>query len=361
MSHQAIIDYQGIAITCQSVCEVAESQLKEMDEMIRKLDSASTSLQNEETESLKKSISKDRERLLRQIESVRNQALQNASRGRVRGGNYELYDAHQVTRDANSLKALAQNLAAARMVEYRGLMQALLSDAIRKNNEDLHSGATTMDAETKRYIDSIEDENLRQFARIAYLEDPSLRGDALLSAAEKLVGRTYEERLEEERERIRKELEASRVDPSKIKEVTESKGGSAKETIAAMQAAASDEIIDEKVRKKSLRIIMSAIKARGFLVDEKNIKLNRETNEVNMVALKASGEKAEFKVYLDGRFVYHFRGYEGQACQKDIDPFMKDLEEVYGLKINNVEELWRNPDKIGTMKYQALNTNKNKG
>ena len=47
-----------------------------------------------------------------------------------------------------------------------------------------------------------------------------------------------------------------------------------------------------------------------------------------MVAMKASGERADFKIYMDGKFIYDFHhGYKGQACQKDIEPFMKDLEE----------------------------------
>ena len=90
------------------------------------------------------------------------------------------------------------------------------------------------------------------------------------------------------------------------------------------------------------------------------LKINRETNEVTMVALKASGERATFKIFLDGKFIYDFRGYEGQACQKDIEPFMTALEEVYGIHVTERQEIWSNPDKISTMKYQAMNTNKNK-
>lgn len=43
---------------------------------------------------------------------------------------------------------------------------------------------------------------------------------------------------------------------------------------------------------------MSAITARGFIVDKKNIKIKRDTNEVILVGLKASGEKAEFRVFF---------------------------------------------------------------
>ena len=64
--------------------------------------------------------------------------------------------------------------------------------------------------------------------------------------------------------------------------------------------------------------------------------------------------------FLDGKFIYHFHGYEGQACQKDIEPFMQDLEEVYGIHVTKQTEIWSNPDKNSTMKYQAINTNKNR-
>ena len=39
---------------------------------------------------------------------------------------------------------------------------------------------------------------------------------------------------------------------------------------------------------------------------------------------------------------------------------MTALEEVYGMQITEKQEIWSNPDKISAMKYQAINTNKNK-
>ena len=85
-----------------------------------------------------------------------------------------------------------------------------------------------------------------------------------------------------------------------------------------------------------------------------------EQTENKQALLKASGEKAEFRVFMDGKFIYDFRGYEGQACQKDIQPFLNDLEEVYGLHVTKTQEIWSNPDKISSMKYQTVKTNTNK-
>ena len=67
MSHQVQIDYQAIAIQCNSICEVAEKQLKELDEMIATLEETSTQLLTDETKRLKKQIEKELDDLLEKI------------------------------------------------------------------------------------------------------------------------------------------------------------------------------------------------------------------------------------------------------------------------------------------------------
>jgi hypothetical protein len=190
---------------------------------------------------------------------------------------------------------------------------------------------------------------------IAFVRDSSLSGTALLEAGKALMNESVEARYEKEAELIRAELAAAKVPTETVEKIV----GTGK-PLTEIREAATTEIVGEKVRQKSMKLIMKAIAERGFIVDKKNIKINRETNEVTMVALKASGERATFKIFLDGKFIYDFRGYEGQACQKDIEPFMTALEEVYGIHVTERQEIWSNPDKISTMKYQAMNTNKNK-
>lgn len=365
MSHQVKIDYEQIAVQCNSVCEVAESQLKALDVMIEKIESNSSTLLNEQTAALKRQIEKEKAALQKQIDKVRKKSEEDAKQGVVQTNNHEVRYQHMndSINAANELRRQIDTLASQKMVEYEGLLSTLLLESLQSNYQKLlnqGNGVVTVDDALKQFLDGIKDETLRQFTYIAYLQNTSLRGEALLEAGRALVGKTYETRLEEERSRIREELKAARVEASTIEEVTKASTGTAKEQIAAMQEAATAEIVGEKVRQKSLKIIMQAIKARGFVVDKNNIKIKRDTNEVIMVAQKASGEKAEFRVFLDGKFIYDFRGYEGQACQKDIGPFMKDLEEVYGVHVTKQTEIWSNPDKISTMKYQAINTNKNK-
>lgn len=357
MSHSVQIDYQGIAIQCQSICEVAEIQLKALDEMTVKLKETSSNILSDNAQRLAKTINKERDKLYKQLEDVKEQARRNAT-----------------TRSGGSCLGLAQDLqktvdefSSQRIIEFQSLLHTLLNESIEENQRKLReqsNGVITIDARTQSLLDGISDEVLRQFTYLAYLSDNTLVGDKLLQAGqvlmEQTVNQTYEERYEQERAKIRAELETSRVAPETVDKVLNETKGTAQEKLTAIRQNATAEIVGENVRQKSLKIIMDTIKQRGFVIDKNNIKIKRDTNEVILVALKASGEKAEFRIFLDGKFIYDFHGYEGQACQKDIEPFMHDLEEVYGIKITKQTEIWRNPDKISTMKYQAINTNKNK-
>lgn len=359
MSHTVQIDYQGIAIQCQSICEVAERQLSALDEMLDKIKESSSRLMKDRAIQFAQAIEREKANLTEQIKNVRAQAMTQANQR-----------SNAVTSSLNNARALqmaVDELATKRLIEFESLLQTLLGESIQEHQRKLreqNSGVVAVDSHTQAILNGITDEVLRQFTYLAYLDDNTLAGDKLLQAGQALmeqtVNQTYEERYEQERAKIRAELEASRVAPETVEKVLGEAQGSTREKITAIRQNATAEIVGEKVRQKSLKIIMDAIKQRGFVVDKKNIKIKRETNEVILVALKASGEKAEFRIFLDGKFIYDFHGYEGQACQKDIEPFMRDLEEVYGIKVTKQTEIWSNPDKISTMKYQAINTNKNK-
>ena len=370
MSHQVEIDYQGIAIQCQSICEVAETRLKEFDEMLNKIKASSTSLIKKPVAELAQAIEREKQALIAQIDEVKKQSEEVRKRGTVEvdSDREEYKHRNDIIDSAAELQRTIDSISSERIIEFQSLLTTLLgedlNDTYRKMRER-NNGVISIDEATQEVLDGIDNATLKQFTYLAYLQDNTLTGDNLISAGkslmDKTVNSTFESRYAEEAAKIRAELEASRIDRETVDKVMNGAGESARERLASVRQAATQEIIGEKVRQKSLKIIMTAIQQRGFIVDKKNIKIKRETNEVIMVALKASGEKAEFRVFLDGKFIYDFRGYEGQACQKDIAPFMHDLEEVYGIKVTKQTEIWSNPDKISTMKYQAINTNKNKG
>lgn len=369
MSHTVRIDYQGIAIQCQSICEVAKNRLQDLDEMLAKISDSSSRIMTRQVQELAETIQQERDALDKQINGVIKKADEEAKLGSVQMNNHDARYAHRndAIIAAEDLQRTVDNISTTRLIEFQSLLYTLLGDSIQEHQRKLreqNNGVIMVDSRTQAVLDGINDEVLRQFTYLAYLNDNMLVGDKLLQAGQALmeqtVNQTYEQRYEQERAKIRAELEASRVAPETVDKVLDEAQGTAQEKLTLILQNATSEIVGEKVRQKSLKIIMDAIKQRGFVVDKKNIKIKRDTNEVIMVALKASGEKAEFRIFLDGKFIYDFHGYEGQACQKDIEPFMHDLEEVYGIKVTRQTEIWSNPDKISTMKYQSLKTNKNK-
>ena len=360
LSHAVQINYEQIAVQCHSICEVAENQVAELDRMLTDLEGSSSRLLNDQTEALRKQIEKEKNELLKQIKAVLERADEDAKKGIVTGDSdiLNVGQTRAVITTAEQLRTRVNELATGRLAEMRALLDSLLSESLAANQArmiDRANGVVRLDEVTKAFLDNIDDEILRQFVYIVFVRDSSLSGAPLLEAGKALMNETVESRYEKEAELIRAELAAAKVPTETVEKIV----GTGK-PLTEIREAATTEIVGEKVRQKSMKLIMKAIAERGFIVDKKNIKINRETNEVTMVALKASGERATFKIFLDGKFIYDFRGYEGQACQKDIEPFMTALEEVYGIHVTERQEIWSNPDKISTMKYQAMNTNKNK-
>ena len=360
LSHAVQINYEQIAVQCHSICEVAENQVAELDRMLTDLEGSSSRLLNDQTEALRKQIEKEKNELLKQIKAVLERADEDAKKGIVTGDSdiLNVGQTRAVITTAEQLRTRVNELATGRLAEMRALLDSLLSESLAANQArmiDRANGVVRLDEVTKAFLDNIDDEILRQFVYIVFVRDSSLSGAPLLEAGKALMNETVESRYEKEAELIRAELAAAKVPTETVEKIV----GTGK-PLTEIREAATTEIVGEKVRQKSMKLIMKAIAERGFIVDKKNIKINRETNEVTMVALKASGDRATFKIFLDGKFIYDFRGYEGQACQKDIEPFMTALEEVYGIHVTERQEIWSNPDKISTMKYQAMNTNKNK-
>lgn len=204
-------------------------------------------------------------------------------------------------------------------------------------------------------LEGIDDNLLRQFTHIAHLCNPALCGDDLLSAGVRLreeAEKQVEMEAEMEKERCRAEMTRNNV-PSDIieKALASNEDGQGLERIYQQTDEA---IIGEAMRKKSLQIILKSISNQGFSVDRKNIR--RKDDVVTLIAQKPGGETAKFSVYLDGKFIYDFKGYEGQACQKDLQPFLTDLQNIYGFEITETEEIWKNPDRIQSQKMCYKNS-----
>ena len=118
---------------------------------------------------------------------------------------------------------------------------------------------------------------------------------------------------------------------------------------------ADQKILDESIRKETVKSIYKTLKAKGFLVEKPKM-IN---GEVVIKAQKPSGNRAYCKVQLDGKFSYKFDHYKGDSCKKDIELFEKELNNIYGVKIKNKKITWQNPDMIYKDGIKAISEDEN--
>ena len=228
------------------------------------------------------------------------------------------------------------------------LRSMALRDAVREAYDARISGKGALDPR----IEDIGDERVRTMARLlsrnpAHADMPF---EDLVSLAESRVdpGRKVDRSLAAPAvEEARRMMEAERI-PSETVELVIGDGEAS--PLEIMDAATS-EVMDERLRRSAIAAIVRSLTSRGFIVDRSNIRHIRETDTVKLVASKPGGQTAEFSIDLQGRFMYHFQGYEGSACEKDIGPLERDLEEVYGIRMVDRETVWRNPDRNTTMHH----------
>jgi hypothetical protein len=265
---------------------------------------------------------------------------------------------------ANNLNNIVNDLMSNRLMMIESVIDEELIKTvsqIQKEQRERREGVIHISQDQIDELGTIEDFALREEVYKLLIENSKSNFSSLLDQAKLNIEKRNNEILENKKDQlvadIKKDLHSSGVEESIVKEVVSNEIKSIAD-LQSMKEKASQEIIGEKVRKETLKIISKTIKNRGFIVDKKNIKIDREKNEVKLIAQKASGERAEFRIYLDGKFIYKFDGYEGQACQEDLQPFMNDLADIYDVKVLKQTEIWSNPDKISTMKYQTIDKNK---
>jgi len=145
------------------------------------------------------------------------------------------------------------------------------------------------------------------------------------------------------KEELSIELEKVQSAPKEIiKEIEKSLQENNVEEAEKLVEKAEQEIMDERIRKETVKALYKTLKEDGFLVEKPKI-IN---GEVIIKAQKPSGNRAYCKVLLDGKFTYKFDNYKGDACKKDIDKFKKDLDKIYGVKIEDKKVTWQNPDMV---------------
>ena len=103
---------------------------------------------------------------------------------------------------------------------------------------------------------------------------------------------------------------------------------------------AEEVIIDERVRKETIKSLIQTLKKEGFVTAKPKL----IDEDVVIKAQKPSGSEVFCKVSIDGKFSYKFDNKKaGDACKKDMDRFDEDLSKFYGVKIKDKKVTWTHP------------------
>lgn len=106
---------------------------------------------------------------------------------------------------------------------------------------------------------------------------------------------------------------------------------------------ADEAVVDERCRKETVRAVLQSLRRAGFVVETPRRHKDYAHDDVVVLARKPAGQQAEFRVTLDGGFLYKFDRYEGLTCKKDIDKILPMLQQIYGVQLSNRRVLWENP------------------
>lgn len=353
MSHAATINYEALSIAAKATCEQALKQLCKIDALLARIKDQASLLITDRVSSYEAFLKKEQANITSEL----NQIIEKA--------NAKTRDA-SIANNANNLSRIVDNLTSYRLKAMEDLINDELINAtnrLQENIKNKEQGIISIGQDILKKLETIDDFMLRESVyQVAIQNENSGKSWAEL---QKLGKQRLELQLETSIEKhknqimldIQQELKDAKVDAQVIDSISATNIQSVSD-VEAIRNKATSEIIGESVRKETLKVIMKTVETRGFIVDKKNIKIDREKNEVRFVAQKVSGERADFRIYLDGKFIYKFDNYEGQACQKDIEPFMKDLADIYDIKVVKQVDNWSNPDKNQSMKYQTVNQNK---
>jgi len=209
--------------------------------------------------------------------------------------------------------------------------------------------ATSGDDIINAAIASIEDELLKTYIRSTAMSEKYRTSDDLLKAANEKMkeSRTYQKRALENAKKI---LAQQKVD------IAVNNNLSAAEIICKTNQEINNNAVDKAVRNRVLTAIIKIIKEQGFIVKKENVEECGDHAKIS--AIKPNGEQVNFVVHMDGKFIYKFHNYEGLSCEKDIGNFEEKFESIYGVKLEEKKILWSNPDRLGKMAHQAINTKK---
>lgn len=359
MSQQVMVNYQGVSIQVQAKCDTAVHSLCKIDKTLERIHNTADKLESSKVKAYEEELLNAKETIKKKIESFK------ATLEKYKEAKAYMINNHQpeyraflefnekVNKESEELTRIVNELTGSKLAVVDEMIDEGLLNEGKKSAEALFNeihGIQSVDQKIISKINAIEDVSLRELAYQELLKNKDASFDFIIKEAQNqydlLLGRKTEKVISEYKE----ELASSGIDTEVLDNV---------KTVDEAVKVANDAIVDEIVRKETLKVIIKAIKSRGFIVDTKNnLKIDKKRNVVKLVALKASGQMAEFEIQLNGKFMYHFDEYEGHACKKDITPFLEDLKNIYDINILHEEVTWENPDKVQMKKYQHIKENK---
>ena len=359
MSQQVTVDYEGLTIKIQAECDTAIHSLCKIDKTIERIHETAGKLEDAKVVEYESYLLKSKEIIKEKINIFKTTLDQYKNLKKFSINNHDvryqdfLRVSDDLKRQSTDLISTVDELTGSKLA----VIDQMVDDGLLNAGNDLllkAHGVIRFSEEILKKINEIEDISLRE---LAYLElkkeeNKDLSFEEIISKANEQYDILVNKKTATVISEIKEDLKNNGVDDTILDKVS---------SIDEANRIANESIVDEKIRKETLKVIIKAIKERGFIVDtKKNLKIDKERNVVKLVALKASGQMAEFEIQLNGKFMYHFDEYEGHACKKDIEPFLEDLKNIYDINILHEEISWENPDKIQTQKYQYADVNKNR-
>ena len=361
MSQQVTINYEGVTIKCKAQCDTAIHSLCRIDKVIDKIHKSASNLETAKIKEYEENLLNNKTKIVNQINNFKKVLKQYQDMRSYSVVNHSneyssfLKQKNMLIDETNNLTKLVNEITGSKLAAIEEMInQELLNSGLRSAERLFRkaNGIVELPHNLLEKINDIEDVSLRQlvYQEAVKEENKNLSFEKLVTKGQesfdKLVNNKYDEVISEYKD----ELKDNGISEDILDNVN---------SIDEANVIVNDAIVSEKVRKETLKIIIKAIKDRGFIVDTKNnLKIDKAKNIVKLVALKASGQIAEFEIQLNGKFMYHFDKYEGQACKKDITPFIEDLKNIYDIDIKHESITWSNPDKIQVKKYQYINQNK---
>ncbi len=330
MSHQemATLEY---ASACKEMLDEANNRIDKITQAMASLAESSTLLMDEDTHTMLSSLISSANHIKKDITSRKS-----------RIGNTEYSQAIKETRDFLSIVNT--------VVLKANSLNSAISEAL---DEALASGKNGM---IQSKIAKVEEQDLRRMMNLLSrnpahsnlsFEDLKALAESKLDPSKK-VKRNLIADIECD---VREAMTTEKISSETINEVV---GQSPEISPLELMDSATSEIIDERLRRSAVKAIVGCITSRGFIVRKENIRHIKETDTVKISAMKPNGQKAEFSIDLNGKFIYHFQGYEGRACEKDIGPIESDLERIYGISLTDRKTIWVNPDKNNAQHHKEM-------